>query len=123
MLRNCLFVTSQSGERPIASRVRICHRLQGSEGLRRNKEKRLLRIQVSHRFGKVGSINVGDKSKSNISLTVILERLIRHHRSKIRTADSDVDDIANSLTGVPLPRTAANAICKSGHLVEHSMDR
>src|SRR5258707_15656977 len=49
----------------------------------------------------------------------MLERLVGHHRPQIGAADADVDDVADWLAGVAAPRTAAYAIGKIGHAVEH----
>ena len=53
----------------------------------------------------------------------MLERLVRHHRTEVRSADTDVDDIANALARMAFPRSAPHPIAEISHLVEHSMDR
>src|SRR6266851_1198913 len=123
VLCNSLLIAPQSGQRPVACRMRIRHRLQRRKGLRRNQKKRLFSIQIPHRLRKVSSINVRDKAKGNIALAVEFQRLIRHHRSKIRATNPNVDDVTNPLARVPLPRTAANTIGERGHLVQYSMHR
>ena len=52
----------------------------------------------------------------------MLECLVRHHRAEVGTADADVDDVADGFAGVALPRAAADAVGKTGHLVEHGVD-
>ncbi len=52
----------------------------------------------------------------------MLQRLVSHHRPEVGAADADVDDVANSLSGVAFPGTAAHAIGKVGYLVEHGVD-
>ncbi len=52
----------------------------------------------------------------------MLERLVGHDRAEVGAADADVDDVANALAGVALPRAAAHAVREVGHLVEHGVD-
>jgi len=53
----------------------------------------------------------------------VLECLVRHHRTEVRAADPDVDDVANALAGVPLPRAAPHAVREIGHGVVNGVDR
>ena len=48
-----------------------------------------------------------------VAFAVMLERLVRHHRAEVGAADADVDDVANPLAGVALPRAAADAVGRS----------
>jgi hypothetical protein len=45
-----------------------------------------------------------------------------HDRTKVRTADADVDYIANTLAGVPLPIAAADTVAEMAHPLEYSVD-
>jgi hypothetical protein len=79
-------------------------------------------IQIDHRLGEVSAVDVGDKAKDHGTVAVVFERLIGHDRAQIRASDADVDDIANALAGVAFPFSAADAVGKGGHLVEHRVD-
>ena len=45
------------------ARLRIGHRFQRREGFRGDDEQRLGRIQIAHRLGEIGAIDVGDKAE------------------------------------------------------------
>ena len=47
------------------------------------------------------------------------QRLVGHHRAKIRTTDADIDDIPDPLAGVPLPLPATDTVSEDSHLPEH----
>ena len=49
------------------------------------------------------------------------ERLVGHDRPEVRAADADVDDVADALAGVALPRAASDAADELGHLVQHGV--
>jgi len=50
------------------------------------------------------------------------KRLIGHDRSKIGTANADVDDIPDAFAGIPRPLAGAHAIGKSRHPTQHRVD-
>src|SRR5262249_59943087 len=50
------------------------------------------------------------------------ERPIRLHGPEDGPADTDIDDVANAFAGVSFPLTAADAVRKCSHLVEHGMN-
>ena len=52
----------------------------------------------------------------------MLKCLVSHHWAEVGAADADVDDVANALAGVPLPRAASHAVGKIGHPVEYGVD-
>src|SRR5580658_2941047 len=99
----------------------VCHRLEGGKCLRRNDEKGLRWIKVLNSFGEVCAIDVGDKTKRQGALAVMLERLVGHYRPKVRAADAYVDDVVNALTRVAQPASASDAIGEVRHFVEYSM--
>ena len=47
---------------------------------------------------------------------------VRHHRAKIRAPDANIDYVPDALPAVALPCTAADAIRKPCHLVEHGVN-
>ena len=116
------FVAAETRERPVARRVGVGHRLQRREGLRRDDEEGLRWIEIADGFREVGAIDVGDEPKRHGAVAVVLERLVGHHRAEVGAADADVDDVANALAGVALPRAAADPVGEVGHLVEHGVD-
>ena len=122
----CLATAFASPPRPASdqsrARVGVGHRLQRGEGLRRDDEQRLRRVEVARRLGEVGAVDVGDEAEGHGAVAVVLERLVGHHRAEVRAADADVDDVADALAGVALPRAAADAVGEVGHLVEHGVD-
>ena len=52
----------------------------------------------------------------------MLQRLIRHDRPEVRSADADVDYVADALAGVTLPGAIAQPIGEIGHLVQDGVD-
>ena len=52
----------------------------------------------------------------------MLQRLIRHHRPEVGTADTDIDDVADALSSMAHPLAAAHAMGERRHLVEHGMN-
>jgi hypothetical protein len=50
------------------------------------------------------------------------ERLVRHHRPEVGSADPDVHHVADALPGVPRPCAAPHPLGEVGHLVEHGVD-
>ena len=114
-------VAAERPQRPVARGRGVGHRLQRREGLRRDDEQRLRRIEVVGRFHEVGAVDVGDEPEGHRPVAVVLERLVGHHRPEVGTADADVDDVADALAGVALPCAAAHAVGEVGHLVEHGV--
>src|SRR5271157_6085863 len=100
----------------------VGHRLERGESLRRNDEKCLRWIQVLNGFRKIRVIDVGNKTKRQSALAVMLERLVSHHRPKVRTTDADVDDVANAFGGVAQPSAASDAIREVRHFIQHGVD-
>ena len=112
----------QSLESPVASRVRVGHRLEGRKGLRRDDEQCFLGVEVARGLGEVGAVDVGDEAESQVALAVMPQCLVRHHRPQVGPTDADIDDVANRLAGVALPFAAAHPVGEVSHLVEHGMD-
>jgi hypothetical protein len=70
----------------------------------------------------VGTVDVGDEAKRHGALAVMLQGFIGHHRPEVGAADADIDDVANRFAGVALPSSAAHAIGKIRHLIEHGVN-
>src|SRR5436309_14169278 len=47
---------------------------------------------------------------------------VSHYRSEVGAADADVDDVTDTLAGVSLPLTAADAVGEVRHPIEHRID-
>ncbi len=112
----------QTCQRPVARGVRVGHGLERGEGLGGDDEQGLRGIEVDHRLGEVGAVDVGDKAKDHLAVAVVFERFVGHDRAEVGASDADVDDVANALAGVAFPVSAADAVGESGHLVEHGVD-
>ena len=109
MLRDSCGVL-QSFKRPNPRRVRVGHRLKSSKRLGRNDEQRLLRIQVARRLGNICTVDVLYEPEIQIPLRIVAHSFVRHDRPKVGAANSDVDDIADRLSGIALPLAAAHAV-------------
>src|SRR5260221_3851541 len=72
-----------------------------------------------HGFGEISAINVRNEPERHAALGVMFERLVGHHRSEVRTANANVDDVADALACVSFPLPAPYAIRELSHLVEH----
>ena len=118
----CLAMACSSLERrqhPGARGVGVGHRLLGGEGLGRNDEQRLRRVEIARGLGEVGAIDVRDEAEDHVARGVVAQRLVGHDRAEVRAADADVDDVADALAGVALPLAAAHPVGEVGHLVQH----
>ena len=116
------FVTTETGERPLAGRGGIGHGLQRGKSLGGNDEERFGRVKVVGGLGEVGAVHIGDESEGERAVGVVAQGFVGHHGPEIRAADADVDDVFNALAGVACPLARADAIGKFGHAVEHGMD-
>src|SRR5215510_9930071 len=114
-----LDLTAEAFERPVACGLGVGHRLQCREGFRRDDEEGLRWVELADGFCEVGAIDVGNEAERHGAVTIMLERLVGHHRPEVGAADANVDDVANALAGVALPRTAADAVGEVRHLVEY----
>ncbi len=116
--RNRFFI-AQGRETPFPRRPRVEHCFESRECLRRDDEQRLFGIQIVRGFREIGSIDVRDETKCQVTLAVITERFIRHYGTKIGAADADIDNVANRFSGVTSPGSAADLACERAHPVEN----
>src|SRR5208283_1824771 len=121
VLRDRLFVAFESGERPGAGRLGVCHRLQSGKGFRRDDEECFRWIEVLNGLREVGAVDIRYKTKCHVSIGVVLQRFVRHYRPQAGAADADIDNVTNTLAAVPLPFSASYPVCKIGHPVKHGM--
>ena len=116
------FVTTQTGERPLAGRGGIGHGLQRGKCFRGNDKERLGGVEVVCGLGEVGAVHIGDEAESERAVGVVAQGLVGHHGTEIRAADADIDDVFDALAGMALPLAGADAIGKFGHAVENGMN-
>ena len=74
------------------------------------------------RFDEVRAVDVRDEPKREAAVAVVAQRLVRHDRPEIGTADPDVDDVADPFARGSGPCSTADAIGKVTHSVEHAVD-
>ncbi len=79
-------------------------------------------IEVACCLDKINSVHVRYEAERQGSIAVMLQRFVSHHRTEVRTADADVNDVSDSFAGVAFPRTAANTVGEIRHFIEHAMD-
>ncbi len=123
VLGDRLPVSAETGQQPIPGIVRVGHRLQSGERLRRDDEQRVGRLQVPRRLDEVRSVHVGDEAERHRALAAVLERLVGHHRPQVGPSDANVDDVADLLAGVAPPGAAADALGEGRHPVEDLVHR
>ena len=91
--------------------MRVRHRFQRSESFRGNNEEGFRRVEeVADRLRKVRAIDIRNKAERHPAVAVMFQRLVRHHRAEIGSADADVDDGADALSGGSFPFTTADAV-------------
>ena len=112
----------QPRQQPVPRRMGVGHGLKRREGLRRDDEHRLFGVEIDHRLGEIGSVDIGDEAENHIAGAILAECLIGHDRPQVRAADADIDDIANPLAGMAFPGAAAHAVCEVRHLIENGMN-
>ena len=112
-------VTAEAGDQPVACRVGIGQRLERRERLRGHDEQGLGRVEVAGRLGDVGAVDIRHEPEGHVALGVVAQRLVGHHGTQVGSADADVDDVADPLTGVPRPFAAAHTPGEVRHPIEH----
>src|SRR6516225_8307935 len=102
--------------------MRVSHGLERGEGLGGDDEYRLGGIEIAHCFGEIRAIDIGEEPEGHDAVAVVPQRFVCHDRPKIRSADADIDYVADALAGMTLPGTAAEAMSEIRHFVEDGMD-
>src|SRR5207248_11221702 len=87
-----------------------------------NTEEGLGRVKVTSCLDKIGPVDTGDETKRHGTIAVVLQCLISHDRTKIGTADTYVDNVANAFARMAFPLPDPNAIGQRAHLTEHFMN-
>src|SRR5262249_24357182 len=83
MLRNRLFVTAKSRDRPGTGSLRIRHRFQSGKGFGRDDEQSFRRIKVLSGFGKISSVHVGDETEAHGPVAVMTQGFVGHDRTGV----------------------------------------
>jgi hypothetical protein len=122
VLGDRLDVAAEPGQQPLARALRVGHRFERRERLRRHDEERFGRVEVAGRLREVGSVDVRDETEGHRTIAVVSERFVGHHGTEIGAPDADVDDVANRLAGVPLPRAAPHTVRELSHGVEDGVN-
>ena len=84
--------------------------LEGCESLRTDDEQGFCWIEIPCGFREIGAVDIRDKAECDIPLAIMAQRFVGHHWAEVGATDTDVDDIANTLTGIPLPFAAADSM-------------
>src|SRR5207302_7878481 len=71
VLCNRFWITAKRGERPVACTVGVSHRLERREGLRRNDEQSLRRIEIVCCLDDVRAVNVRHEPERHLALAVM----------------------------------------------------
>ncbi len=122
MLGDRCLVAAESRQGPLARRLSVGHRLKRREGLGRDHEQRLGRIEIAGRLNEVGRVDVRDEPECHVASRVVAQRLVCHLRTEVGAADADVDHVSDRLTRVPAPETRPHALAEGAHAIENLVD-
>ena len=111
-------LVTQRGQGPLARGVRVRHRLERRERLRRDDEERLVGREVLRRLGEIGRVDIRHEAEREVAPRVVTQGLVRHHGPEVRAADPDVDDVSDRLPRVPSPFARTDALGERRHAVE-----
>src|SRR5262245_26704755 len=100
----------------------VRHCFQRREGFRRGNEKRLRGVEIANGFREISAVNIGNEPEGHSALAVMPECLVSHHWPEIGSANADVDNVANALTGMALPFSTADTVREIGHLIQYGVD-
>ena len=119
VLRDRRLVAAEAVQQPLPGAPGIRHGLDGREGLRRDDDERLGRLEAAQRLDEVGRVDVRHESDVELRRGVGAKRLVGHRRAEIGATDPDVDHGLNRPAGVPAPRPRPHLLGERGHPVEH----
>ena len=122
MLGDCLNIAAQSLKDPLTRALRIRHGLERREGLRGDDEECLGRIEIAHRLGEVGPVDIGDEAECQFGIAVVAERLVGHDGPEVGSPDSHIDDVFDFFPSEPLPLAVTDAVGKGTHRLEDLVD-
>ena len=75
--------------------------------------------EVPDRLREVSGIDIGYETEGDFTRAVKLERLVRHDRPEVRSADADIDDVLYRLARVALEFAGAHAGSEVPHPAKH----
>ena len=128
VLGDGLLVTVKSLEDGGLGRFGVGHGLERRERLGSDDEERLFDVHLLEGFGHVRAVDVGDEVDFRRGLAgdrlvgIRLEGFGDHHRTEVRTADTDVHHVLDGLAGVAFPLAAADEVGKVFHVLENRTD-
>src|SRR5215469_1097570 len=96
----------QARQHPLARGARVRHRFERGEGFGRDDKQCLGGIEIAHRFGKIGAVDIGHEAEGHGALAIVLERFVGHDWPEVRSPNADIDHVADALTGMTFPDTA-----------------
>ena len=108
-------------QQPVTRALRVGHRLERREGLRRDDEERLGGIEVARRLDQIDAIHVRDEAERQSRGRCSAATLRTPSPGRGRTPDPDVDHVADAPAGVAGPAAAPYPVGERGHPVEHVM--
>ncbi len=75
-------------------------------------------IQVPYRLVQIGAVDVRHEPERQLPCRESPQGVVRHRRTQVRAADTDVDDVLDALAGVAGPLARAHPLREGGHPVE-----
>src|SRR5216683_4286854 len=109
----------QGLDAPLAGRASIRQSLQCRESLGGDDEERLRRVQISGSFHKLVAIDVGNEAHGQTTITEVPHCIVSYGWTQVGAANTDVNDIAHALAGIPSPGAAPHAVREVCHLIQH----
>ena len=100
----------------------IQRRLPGDEGLGADDEERLGGRHPGQHVGQLGAVDVGDVVDLHVRRAVLVQRLDGHDEPEVRTADADVDDVADPRAGSTPELARADGISQGQHALALRLD-
>jgi hypothetical protein len=90
--------------------------LGGGEGLGGDDEQGRVRVEARQYGVQIGRVDVGDEMQARTGLVKLAQRPREHPRAQVRSADADVDDVADARVAVHLADEAPHALARLPHL-------
>ena len=97
-------LVAQALDQPGARRGGVGHGLLGGEGLGRDHEQGVRRLERRQSIVQLGAVHVGHEVRAQVRTLVGLQRLADHARPQVGAADADVDDVGDGRAGVSRAR-------------------
>ena len=101
---------TQRLQEPVTNRMGVGDGLQSGEGLRGYDHQSGFGVQILGGLPHVGRVNIGNETAFQALLDVGLQGFVCHDGSKIRAANTHVDNGCHALTGDAYPISAAYTV-------------